>query len=159
MVTYNGSTGFVFDGYLSRLPPFQRSFSPDWLEEPMWEGHLDWATRCFNLQQKTVTGNPVAGAAHACQWIFGNGIIIDVRVEKGGETRIILPDVSMEEAFLIFDRMTDFSRELALPQHDTPWQVEATQPDVWRFGRGVCQYTVRYLPEENTAIISSRCAC
>ena len=160
-VSYKGKTGYLFDGYLSKLPVF-RNIPAKNQDAAHREDFTDWATRNFSLLQKTQKGAVEYGNPFSIKWVFGNGILQDVWGEKDGNTRVLLPDVSMEEAFLLFNFMTDYMRIVPIESADpeeSRWHFSIIQPDEWYFYSSICEYTVRYLPREKTALITSHCSC
>ena len=160
-VSYKGKTGYLFDGYLSKLPVF-RIIPAKNQDAAHREDFTDWATRNFGLLQKTQKGAVEYGSPFSIKWVFGNGMLQDSWGEKDGNTRILLPDVSQEEAFLLFNFMTDYVQSVQIQSNDpkdNPWHFGVIQPDEWYFYTNNCEYTVRYLPREKTALITSHCSC
>jgi hypothetical protein len=160
-VSYKGKTGYLFDGYLSKLPAFQVLQAKN-QGAAQREDFTDWATRNFGLLKKTQKGAFEYGSSFSIKWIFGNGILQDVWGEKDGNTRILLPDVSMEEAYLLFNFMTDYEHTVKIESmnpDESRWHFSIIQPDEWYFYSSICSYTVRYMPREKTALITSQCSC
>jgi hypothetical protein len=160
-VTFKGKTGYVFDGYLSKMPALRYITHPG-NPTPVFEDHVSWATRNFGLLRHTQTGVFEYGSPHASKWVFGNGITIDIRGEKNGWTRVILPDASMEEAFLVFSYLWNYEWRVRHPSNnpaDEPWHFKKINDQEWIFPDGICGYTIRFLPEEKVAILTSECSC
>jgi len=159
-VTFKGLKGYLFDGYLSILPTFKYYKTAD-SGRPNFENLEEWATRSFGLLQKTQTGTFEYGIASTSQSIFGNGILISTWIEKGGQTRIVLPNISMEEAFLIFNCMNNYEWQI-LSQNQANlegFRYEKTNMEAWLFSTGAFETTIRYLPHEYLVIISDYCSC
>ncbi len=160
-VTFQAIKGYLFDGYLSTLPIIKYSKTAD-SGRPHFESLEEWATRSFGLLQKTQTGTFEYGTPSMTQWIFGNGILISGWMEKDGHTRVVLPNVSMEEAFLIFNCMNNYEWQILYKGKYSEldgYRFEKTSLDAWIFFSGACNITIRYLPHEYLAVITSNCSC
>lgn len=109
-VQFGKQEGYVFDGYLSRLPAMQvtyKKFTPapgGKLPEP--EPISDYLKRHFRIVD---TLNSVFGVEpepyfYTQRTVYESGILIENRhFEKGLETSWVFPDLSLEEAYLLLN--------------------------------------------------------
>ncbi|MBV6439490.1 MAG: SH3 domain-containing protein [Haliscomenobacteraceae bacterium CHB4] len=159
-VIFQGDTGYVFDGYLSRLPVLKPvKASNDW---PDFEDFDVWAKRNFRLAAEQKSGVAEYGSYHTAKQVYANGFSRDNWVEKSGQSRFILPDVSLEEAFLLFNYLHQYEWEIRHQSNEpnaTQWIHTQAGKYEWRFGNINCEYKILYLPEEKMAVITSVCSC
>ena len=168
-VLFQGEKGYVFDGYLSKFPPPQYKIGE-------FGEHKNW--RCFEIMdaygarefglksQKIVReSGDMYGTVKS---VFGNGMVIDRWCGKGETGRIILPDLSLEEGFLFFSLFENYEQQVRRPSSDPqdyPWQYSGksgslmTNSITMRFGDAACGFTIRWLPLEQTVIITYECSC
>lgn len=157
-VAFGGDTGYVFNGYLSKLPSLLRfpAAQPD--RPPVSESFEAWGKRNFGVIARIERGKMEYGTPYSLKTVFGNGIITDTWTEKDAEGRTILPDISMEEAFLIFNYMEQYEWEIRhIPQEETedPWSFNRASDQEWGFSEGGSEYKILYLQEEKLAVITS----
>lgn len=161
-VVFRGDTGWVFDGYLSRLPAMRYTADKN-TGKPVFENFDEYATRNFGILVDEKHGTfEYAGPESTTKKIFGNGIMVDTRVSKSGESRMILPDLSMEEAFLIFNYMNHYEWDIRHPStnpSDDTWVLMPQSDHEWNFGKMVCGHRILYLEYERMVIITSECSC
>ena len=111
-VTYLDTVGYIFDGYLSKMPTFELT---PYLKETVVERMVqmsfeEYADKHFGLlQQLDFEKNPTLVKPVSLRKIYGNGMIIEEGASKGGwKQRIILPGMSFEEGFLFFSTKFNF---------------------------------------------------
>lgn len=160
-VIFQGDTGYVFDGYLSKLPALKYTAHKQ-EKKPFFEEFGVWAKRNFGLVAEQKNGTWEYGTPSSAKWVYGNGFTTSCWAEKGSEIRMILPDVSLEEAFLIFNYTENYEWEVRHPSEnplDYPWSFSKVNDYEWIFGNGLCGYKILYLPQERLAVITSECSC
>ncbi|MCB0545040.1 MAG: hypothetical protein KDC70_16050 [Saprospiraceae bacterium] len=159
-VIFRGDTGYVYDGYLSKMPALKRTVNPS-NSKPECEYFTVWADRCFGLVAEHHTGSGQHGDYSTGRWVYANGMSLSTWTEKSGEGRIILPDVSMEEAFLMFNYFNTYEWEIQHPsgEPDDFWYFKQVSRYEWIFANGVCGFKVIYRPEERTAFLMDECSC
>ena len=111
-VNYLGTIGYVFDGYLSKLPPFDLSpyLSENEVKHKVTESFESYAEKHFGiLHQLDEAQEPALVNPVSIRKIYGNGMLIEEGVSKGGwKQRIILPGMSFAEGFLLFSTKYNF---------------------------------------------------
>ncbi|MBK7939022.1 MAG: SH3 domain-containing protein [Lewinellaceae bacterium] len=158
-VVFQGDTGFVFNGYLSKMPALHFSASKN-DRPPVFENFGVWAQRNFGLVAEIRRGTGEYGLPSSAKTVFGNGFVLDGWSEKDSEGRAILPDISMEEAFLIFNYLEHYEWDVRhVPQEtaEYPWVFNRTGDREWRFSGGACEHKILYLPEEKMVVTTSHC--
>ena len=164
-VVFEGDTGYVFDGYLSKMPALKRRKGK--IEsEPGFENFDTWAKRNFGLVAKDQHGTREYGTASSSRMVYGNGFVVSEWSEKDARGRMILPDISQEEAFLLFNYIYGYEHDIRRDAKGQPcanfeecWAFTAVSKFEWMFGEGLCGYKILYLPEEKIAIITTECSC
>lgn len=105
-VTYLDTVGYIFDGYLSKMPTFQLEPYRNETEilHTVNESFDAYAEKHFGLLQKlNFDQNPELVNTIIERRIYGNGMMIEEDASEGGWTqKIILPSTSFEEGFLLF---------------------------------------------------------
>ncbi|MBU6342408.1 MAG: SH3 domain-containing protein [Bacteroidetes bacterium] len=148
-VVFQGDTGYVYDGYLSRMPALKQS-KINTNKQPVFEAFETYANRSFGLL-KDQKSSPKAeyGKPFTRKRIYANGITVDEYSEKGGETRLILPDVSLEECLMLFKYLTGCTWDLPEKARKTEdsWTMNKVSDYEYHFSQGNGDYTVRYIPE------------
>lgn len=160
MVAFRGDTGYVFDGYLSKLPSLLRfpSVRPD--GPPVFESLEEWGKRNFGIVSEIKRGKFLYGFPSSAKKVFGNGIVADVWTEKESEGRTILPDISMEEAFLLFSYSEHYEWDIRhIPQEteEDSWGFGKVSDHEWTFGNGSCGYKILFLPAEKMTVTTTHC--
>lgn len=167
-VEFNGKIGYVFDGYLSKLPAMRFStckFGPyaDW---KCFEPFDTYASREFGRLAEIIRIEDTIVGYGSLKRIFGNGITSDGWFDKGEERRIILPDISLEEGFLIFNNMFNYEQEIRRPLNDPNsfWTFTEIRDLMKRvvslqFGNESCNISIRWLPSERMVVIIWDCSC
>ncbi len=158
-VVFQGDTGFVFNGYLSKMPAL-RYTTDQRTKRPVFESFADWAGRNFGLVAEIRRGTGEYGLPSSAKSVYGNGFSADGWTEKDSEGRIILPDISLEEAFLIFNYLEHYEWDTKnVPQEtvEYPWTFNRVSDREWRFGEGGCEHKILYLPDEKMVVITSYC--
>lgn len=168
-VLFQGKKGYVFDGYLSRFPPPQYKIC-EIGEHKNWrcfETMDDYGAREFGLKSQKIV-REAGGMYGTMKSVFGNGMVIDRWFDKGEIGRIILPDLSLEEGFLFFSLFENYEQKVRRPSSDPldyPWQYSGksgslmTNSVTMRFDDAACGFTIRWLPVEQTVIITYECSC
>ena len=158
-VVFQGDTGFVFNGYLSKMPAL-RYTTDQRTNRPVFESFAIWAERNFGLVAEIRHGTWEYGLPSSAKTVYGNGFVQDGWAEKDSEGRTILPDISMEEAFLIFNYLEQYEWEIRhVPQgtNEFPWVFNRVSDREWRFSEGACEHKILYLPEEKMVVTTSHC--
>jgi|GEM_PF-884425 len=159
-VIFQGDTGYVFDGYLSKLPALKQVNAPN--DRPDFEDFDVWAKRNFRLVAEQKSGVAEYGSYHTAKQVYANGFSRDNWVEKSGQSRFILPDVSLEEAFLFFNYLHNYEWDIRHPSKErgaTQWIHSQVNKYEWRFENINCAYKILYLPEEKMTVMTSVCSC
>jgi len=160
LVAFEGDTGYVFNGYLSKLPPLLLFPNSQPNRPPVFESLEAWGKRNFGIAAKIERGKMVYGFPYSCKTIFRNGIIVDTWTEKDSEGRTILPDISFEEAFLMFNYLEHYEWEIRHVQQETeeyPWGFVQTNDHEWVFATGYCEYRILYLKAEKMTVTTTLC--
>ena len=158
-VVFQGDTGFVFNGYLSKMPALHYQAGQN-DRPPVFENFGVWAKRNFGLVAEIRRGTWEYGLPSSAKTVYGNGIAQDGWAEKDSEGRTILPDISMEEAFLIFNYLEHYEWDVRhVPQetNEYPWVFNRISDREWRFSGGACEHKILYLPEEKMVVTTSHC--
>lgn len=167
-VEFNGKKGYVFDGYLSKLPAMRFStckFGPytDW---KCFEDFDTYAAREFGGLAEFIHIEDTTVGYGTLKRIYGNGITHDGWFDKIEERRIILPDISLEEGFLIFNNVFSYEQEIRRPLNDPNlfWTFTETKDMMKRvvsfqFGNESCTCSIRWLPSERIVVITWDCSC
>lgn len=167
-VEFNGKKGYVFDGYLSKLPAMRFSsckFGPytDW---KCFEDFDTYAAREFGRLAEFIHIEDTTVGYGTLKRIYGNGITHDGWFDKIEERRIILPDISLEEGFLIFNNVFSYEQEIRRPLNDPNlfWTFTETKDLMKRvvslqFGNESCTCSIRWLPSERIVVITWDCSC
>ena len=119
-VAFQQHRGYVFDGYLSKLPPITNpSEKAPYLNLDLiksygkdhWEGLLEEtkiATINFEDQQR----DPDKGRSSSYKLTFKNGAYYESIEESfSGYINIFISNISIEEAYLFFNTLTGFERK------------------------------------------------
>jgi len=165
MVVFKSDTGYVFDGYLSKLPAFRYTLDTGMGKKPYFEALSEWAKRNFGLADKLI--EPFDGHGHHGKIVYRNGIIEENWTSKSGKQRTILPNLSFEESFMIFNFMSNFEWEIRNPSKnpkDSLWFFNQKgnpilEDSTWSFGCGACGFTIKYLKAGQIAVIIRECSC
>ncbi len=165
MAVFKSDTGYLFDGYLSKFPAFRYSTDKGMDSKPHFEDVGEWAKRNFGLVSTFIEAYDGAGS-HS-KSIYRNGIIQEGWTSKSGKQRIILPNLSFEEAFLIINFMSSFEWEIRHPSknpNEYLWHCNQTGNPILgdsrlNFGKGGCGYRMTYLKEGQVAVIIRACSC
>ena len=111
-VSYLDKVGYIFDGYLSKMPTFELTpYSRETVVKQMvQESYEAYADKHFGLlQQLDFEQQPAMVNPVSLRKIYGNGMIIEEGISKGGwKQRIILPGMSFAEGFLFFSTKFNF---------------------------------------------------
>lgn len=165
-VAFQGDTGFVFDSYLSKLLPMQYELT----RRIAGEGEKDWqrfepienyAQRAFGLLAKKQLGKQPDDHVRL---IYANGIVWDMGLEKGLPGRIILPDISMEEAFMLLNNWWQYEQKVRKSAHDPNESIpNFTRKDdhTWYLDDGSCGcgFEITWFAEANLTLITYECGC
>lgn len=126
-VTYLDTVGYIFDGYLSKMPTFQ--LEPYRNETDILhtvnESFDAYAEKHFGLLQKTDFDQQLDfGTPIIERRIYGNGMMIEEDASEGGWTqKIILPNTSFEEGFLLFSlkyKFEDYAKAQSVEEDPYP---------------------------------------
>lgn len=132
-VRFQGKTGYVFDGYLSKLPPLHVVLGKyrDGTTEQLFEDFDTYAQRTFGVL------TAFRDSASFSQ-VFRNGATLICSFPGEEENNVVstLPNISWQEAFLLFNNWQQYERDVRknlLPNPSQyPWshrfRVEATGP-------------------------------
>lgn len=167
-VEFNGKKGYVFDGYLSKLPAMRFStckFGPytDW---KCFEPFDTYAAREFGRLAEIIHIEDTIVGYGSLKRIYGNGITMDGWFDKIEERRIVLPDISLEEGFLISNNMFNYEQDIRRPLNDPNlfWTFTETRDLLNRvvllqFTNESCGSSIRWLPLERMVVITWDCSC
>jgi hypothetical protein len=98
-VSFKNSSGYIFDGYLSKFPPF---LCKDNLTN--CEGFRQYFSRVFGPEKELK--NVQGPEGNFVRLIYNTGITYDLTASGGwGGELIIIPDMSITEAFLFVNRV------------------------------------------------------
>ncbi len=159
-VVFDGDTGYVYDGYLSKLPAL-RQVKTNSAKQPVFETFQQYAARNFGILRQISKGKQGDGSAFQEKAVFGNGILMDTRLEKSGETRIILPDISLEETLMLFKYLTGCTWDVPIKAKkgaEINWKMSKISDYEWFFGNENCSYYVRYYPATTLSVFSWTCS-
>lgn len=119
-VKYQGSVGYVFDAYLSKYP----TINPETDKSPYFTldlfkeyGNLHWGglhqeTKTTTKDFESNTIDPDKGMSSSYKLSFKNGAYYEnVEEAFSGYVSIFIKDISMEEAYLIFNTLTGFEHK------------------------------------------------
>ena len=142
------------------MPPFRYTVQAG-SSQPEFEDEMLWATRSFGLKQEIPKRRNNSESGSPRSWIFSNGMSLDSQPdEKSSSHRYLLPDVSLEEAFLIFNVLSNYTWGI---QHELSggysFYYKKESKDEWHFTAWSCSYIVRYLKTERVSIILRSCSC
>ena len=111
-VSYLDTIGYIFDGYLSKMPTFELApyLKETEVKQMVQESFEDYADKHFGLLQRLdFEKNPTLVYPVSLRKIYGNGMIIEEGASRSGwKQRIILPGMSFEEGFLLFSTKFNF---------------------------------------------------
>ncbi len=125
-VTYLDTIGYIFDGYLSKMPTFELTpyLQETEVQQMVQESFEEYADKHFGLlQQLDFEKHPALVNPVSLRKIYGNGMIIEEGASRGGwKQRIILPGMSFEEGFLLFSTKFNFE-EFATAQAEEIYPI------------------------------------
>ena len=125
-VTYLDTVGYIFDGYLSKLPTFELApyLRETTVKQMVQESFETYADKHFGLlQQLDFEQQPAIVNPVSLRKIYGNGMIIEEGISRSGwKQRIILPGMSFEEGFLFFSTKFNFE-EFATTQGEEIYPI------------------------------------
>lgn len=161
-VVFEGDTGYLFDGYLSKMPALKRiKGKPE--SEPGFENFDTGQSAILVWWQRNNTA-PEYGTASTSRMVYGNGFVISEWSEKGARGRMILPDISQEEAFLLFNYVYGYEHDI----RDAKGQPCANFEECWAFlllsaslngcsGRALAGNKPHFA--QDLVIITTECSC
>jgi hypothetical protein len=164
-VVFGRDTGYVFDGYLSKFPAFRYVTDKLMRGKPRFEDVGEWAKRNFSLASAFTEAYDGAGS-HS-KSVYRNGIVEEGWTSKSGMQRTILPNLSFEESFMIFNFMSSFEWDIRHPSDnpkDPLWSFSQKgdpflEDSTWNFGHSACGYQMIYLKAGQLAVIIRECSC
>lgn len=111
-VIYLDTVGYIFDGYLSKMPTLELApyFKETEIQQTVQESFEEYADKHFGLLQRLdFEEHPALVNPVSLRKIYGNGMIIEEGISRNGwKQRIILPGMSFEEGFLLFSTKYNF---------------------------------------------------
>lgn len=125
-VNYLDTVGYIFDGYLSKMPtfeltPYLQETAVKQMVQTSFEAYADkhfGLLQRLDFEQHPDLVNPVS-----LRKIYGNGMIIEEGPSRSGwKQRIILPGMSFEEGFLLFSTKFNFE-EFAVAQGEEIYPI------------------------------------
>ncbi len=164
-IVLDRDTGYVFDGYLSKLPAFRYLTDKKMDNKPHFEDIGEWAKRNFGLA--STFRETYDGAGTHSKNVYRNGILVEAWTSKSGVQRTIVPNVSFEESFMILNFMSGYEwgiRNQSKHPYDTLWQFNQQGNPIldditWNFGHGACTFRIIYLKAGQIAVITRECSC
>lgn len=110
------------DGYLSKMPTFDLELylNEAKVKHTVTQSFEEYADQHFGLLQQLDLEQPkVSTSPMSFRKIYGNGMLIEEGISKGGwKKRIILPSMSFEEGFLLFSTKYNFEEYAAIQEED-----------------------------------------
>lgn len=162
-VYFKDTLGYVFDGYLSRLPTIKISFYENHLKQQRFkseENIMSWAERHYGLLN-TLVENDSTNLTFERRYIYGNGIVIRmISWEKAGGSIITIPSTTVKEILLLYNITNDLERGAKLKDEGF-WMASQskTDPNQIDIYEGACSNTIRQIQGTDTIIIFSECSC
>ena len=121
-VVYLNTVGYIFDGYLSKMPTFDLEpyLNEAKIKHTVTQSFEEYADQHFGLiQQLDLEQPPVSSSPMSFRKIYGNGMLIEEGISTNGwKKRIILPSMSFEEGFLLFSTKYNFEEYAAKQGED-----------------------------------------
>ncbi len=160
-VTYRGKTGYLFDGYLSKLPVMRYKTSKS------MNGTIQWIFEDFDIYAKRVFGIlREFRDSTSYSRIYKNGMteICYYPGEEENDVWVTLPNLSWEEVFLIFNHWNYYEESVrkypAISPSDYPWQhkrrLSADGP-VLEFWDAHCSFVIQSLNAQRLVIFHWAC--
>jgi len=103
-VKIGNTEGYVFDGYLSRLPVMKMKETKD--NKPYFEDFHEYASREFGIDSTALPTDSLVG--YDMRTVFQNGMEYKYPLSECYFATWDLGKISFNEAYLIFEYMTDF---------------------------------------------------
>ncbi|NUO02866.1 MAG: SH3 domain-containing protein [Saprospiraceae bacterium] len=144
-IKFKSFEGYAFSGYLSKLPPLQEV--PDTSESGQGQRYIEsiwkWAERSFGkpdtLEYTKPTQVPPSDY-HKMTLKYSNGALIIMEGETGSSTtQVSLLNCSLNEGFLFFDRLFDFTSNYAnssVEPYERMRLIDKNEQDYLRFWIG-----------------------
>lgn len=158
-VNYQGTTGYLFDGYLSKWPTMRYTKIKNrdgTIARLEFEEFHTYARRTFGILHEWRDS-----ASYSC--IYKNGVteIQSFIAEEDKEVRIVLPNLSWEEMFLIFNLMQGYEHAVrkypSINPSEYPWKFRrragAAGP-VLDFDEGGDYFTIQSLDDQRLVIFT-----
>jgi len=121
-VVYLNTVGYIFDGYLSKMPTFDLEpyLNEAKIKHSVTQSFEEYADQHFGLiQQLDLEQPPISSSPMSFRKIYGNGMLIEEGISTNGwKKRIILPSMSFEEGFLLFSTKYNFEEYAAKQGED-----------------------------------------
>lgn len=140
-VKFKSFEGYAFSGYLSKLPPLQQTKIVDGHRyiEPLWV----WAERSFGKPDTLECIKPTQippSDYHRMTLKYSNGALIITEETTGSSTtQVSLLNCSLNEGFLFFDRLSNFTGNYDNPSVE-PYErmklIDKSERDYLRFWTG-----------------------
>jgi hypothetical protein len=106
-VIYNGNSGYIFTGFLSKLPPMKLTTykSGYYAVETMNE----WADREFGILKAIKLHGDTLSEYVKDKIIYNNGLMVIKETDSGKFwEQIIIPEANLKDGFLIFNLINNF---------------------------------------------------
>lgn len=156
-VTYQGKTGYLFDGYLSKWPPmrYETIKYRDGTSRRAFEDFSAYARRTFGVLHEWQD-------SASYSYIYKNGVteIRNFLAEEDLEDRVVLPSFSWEEVFLIFNLWQSYEQTVrkypSINTSEYSWKFRrrATQAgQVLEFDDGGSYFSIQCLDAQHLVIL------
>ena len=127
-VRWGNVTGYLFDGYLSKLPTIVKNKNLDYrgtYEEPFYVEEFKKHFALLSVETYQDPMDPTDEAYHHKKYLFEKGVMLNYYYGKGFEFEIILPlGISLEEAFLFYLHVHAASEDCIVDQTDSSISIE-----------------------------------
>ena len=144
--------GYVFDGYLSRLPVIN-------IENGWCEDLLKYTKREFNILDEQQEDN---GYGYTLNCSFEKNIILFKREGKFGANTFTIPNISKNEAFVFFNIVLNWkywSSDKELEMLISKYNITTNSNNELKVNIGAenCYFSLEY--KNGIAVISKSCSC
>jgi len=157
-INYRGIEGYLFDGYLSSLPTLEGKI--DTLVNGkkhlrLKENFHEWAKRNYGEFRTLKIKNKKYESGENIK-TYMNGIIEYLSWSKGSESTIIIPNISLNEGFLLFNLQYNLENSFN-DEYNEPLIIRGKDNRSISFSDNFC--SILFKVANHTFIIESFCSC